>query len=209
MTPVRPERETLEATIREALDLGLQAWRTTPTRERFHAAFDALAALAVAPDARLADDLAREVQGWCYRDGLTDDERVCGIAELVDLHLDAEGVASPAAPDAREQVCPICQGCCTVPTDFYSRLGASTSTAREKCRRCDGLGTIPVPVARLAEALARAGAPLEVLRAQIETKPYAEITEGLQAEIIAATEIVRAALAAAREETRSGGDTDE
>lgn len=41
MTPV-PRRETV---IREALELGLQAWRTTTVREKFHRAFEALDAL--------------------------------------------------------------------------------------------------------------------------------------------------------------------
>lgn len=43
------------------------------------------------------------------------------------------------------QRCPICEGCGTVPHDFYARLGVSTSTARERCQRCSGLGTIVLP----------------------------------------------------------------
>lgn len=34
-----------ETVIREALELGLQAWRTTPVREKFHRAFEALDSL--------------------------------------------------------------------------------------------------------------------------------------------------------------------
>jgi DnaJ-class molecular chaperone len=45
------------------------------------------------------------------------------------------------------QTCPICTGCGTVPADFYARLGVGTSTARERCRRCSGTGTIAVPIA--------------------------------------------------------------
>lgn len=36
--------------------------------------------------------------------------------------------------------CPICGGCGTVPHDFYTRLGQSTSTARETCHHCSGGG---------------------------------------------------------------------
>ena len=39
-------------------------------------------------------------------------------------------------------ICPVCAGCGTVPHDFYTRFGVSTSTAREACRSCGGLGTI-------------------------------------------------------------------
>lgn len=55
MTDLR-RKQTLaeqEAVIREALDLGLQAWRTTSARERFLTAFDALTAV-VADAARIA-----------------------------------------------------------------------------------------------------------------------------------------------------------
>ncbi len=43
------------------------------------------------------------------------------------------------------QTCPVCQGCGTVPADFYARMGVGTSSARESCRRCDGTGTIEQP----------------------------------------------------------------
>ncbi len=46
----------------------------------------------------------------------------------------------------------------------------------------------------LREALARAGVPLEVLRLEIERKPYRELTGDFQQKIVEATEIVRAAL---------------
>lgn len=54
---------------------------------------------------------------------------------------------APAVPTRLWQTCPICQGCGTVPADFYARLGVGTSTAREQCRRCEGTGTIEQPVA--------------------------------------------------------------
>jgi hypothetical protein len=60
----------------------------------------------------------------------------------------------------------------------------------------------------LREALARAGVPLEVLRAQIEIKPYAEMTSGFQDQIIEATEIVRAALRASSVDAEQGKEVD-
>lgn len=44
------------------------------------------------------------------------------------------------------QTCPVCGGCCSVPSDFYDRLGATTNLARLPCRRCSGTGTIAVPL---------------------------------------------------------------
>ena len=38
--------------------------------------------------------------------------------------------------------CPICDGCGSVPADFYARTGAGTSTARELCRPCGGSGMV-------------------------------------------------------------------
>jgi DnaJ-class molecular chaperone len=43
------------------------------------------------------------------------------------------------------QTCPVCVGRGTVPPDFYECFGYGTSTARGRCRRCVGTGTIAVP----------------------------------------------------------------
>lgn len=40
------------------------------------------------------------------------------------------------------QRCPVCDGCGTVPCDFYTRLGVATDTKRERCRTCLGGGVI-------------------------------------------------------------------
>jgi len=39
--------------------------------------------------------------------------------------------------EERPYCCPVCEGCGTVPNDFYMKLGFSTDTAREKCRSCE------------------------------------------------------------------------
>jgi len=38
--------------------------------------------------------------------------------------------------------CPVCYGTGTVPADFYSQIGSTTSTARERCRSCWGTGIV-------------------------------------------------------------------
>ena len=49
------------------------------------------------------------------------------------------------------QVCPVCTGCGTVAQDFYACLGYAVGAgSREQCRRCDGTGTIEVPLKRRA-----------------------------------------------------------
>lgn len=40
------------------------------------------------------------------------------------------------------QRCPVCDGCGTVPADFYARLGVATGMGREQCRTCRGSGII-------------------------------------------------------------------
>lgn len=48
--------------------------------------------------------------------------------------------------DGYWQCCPICMGCGTVPPDFYEQVGFTTTTARTRCRRCNGTGTVEVPI---------------------------------------------------------------
>ena len=38
--------------------------------------------------------------------------------------------------------CPVCEGCGTVPADFYARVGVGSSINREQCRSCSGSGVI-------------------------------------------------------------------
>jgi DnaJ-class molecular chaperone len=45
-------------------------------------------------------------------------------------------------PPKKPHRCPICGGTGTVPADFYSQLGSATSTARAKCRACNGRGIV-------------------------------------------------------------------
>lgn len=42
-----------------------------------------------------------------------------------------------------QTLCPVCQGCGTVEGNFYTRMNTGSLTGREKCRRCEGTGTIP------------------------------------------------------------------
>lgn len=42
------------------------------------------------------------------------------------------------------QRCPVCEGCGTVPADFYLRLGSATSTSRQQCKTCEGHGIVAV-----------------------------------------------------------------
>lgn len=64
----------------------------------------------------------------------------------------------------REQVCPVCAGRGTVDPGFYLASPGSvitlSSTAREDCRRCNGLGTITAVPSILVEAVP-AGEPHE------------------------------------------------
>ena len=70
-----------EAAIREALDLGLQAWRNTDVRETFHAANDSLNALL----ANLATTREREEKlREALRDLVDHTERFCGERPIED-----------------------------------------------------------------------------------------------------------------------------
>lgn len=40
------------------------------------------------------------------------------------------------------QRCPVCNGCTTVPSDFYDRIGYGASVARVPCRACGGTGLV-------------------------------------------------------------------
>lgn len=52
-------------------------------------------------------------------------------------------VMSPSVPSSSPiQRCPVCEGCGSVPCDFYTRLGVATGTNRETCRTCRGDGII-------------------------------------------------------------------
>jgi hypothetical protein len=42
------------------------------------------------------------------------------------------------------QKCPVCEGRGNVPTDFYSRVGVSTSANAEQCQTCHGAGILKV-----------------------------------------------------------------
>ena len=61
------------------------------------------------------------------------------------------------------QSCPVCSGCGTVPHDFYTRFGSSTSTSRVTCRSCWGRGVIDdqARIAELEAALNRAADQLD------------------------------------------------
>lgn len=63
-------------------------------------------------------------------------------AAVVQRRLDIRVPTPKAGEGVIPHCCPVCGGRGTVPPDFYSQLGQSTSAARESCRSCAGTGIV-------------------------------------------------------------------
>lgn len=82
--------------------------------------------------------------------------------------------------------------------EFAITDSSAVEEADEECSRLrKRITALEAEVARLRAALLEVAVPLEVLTAQIQDKPYKEITRPLQDEICSATFAVREALLAA------------
>ena len=57
-------------------------------------------------------------------------------AELQSLHKEIQTIRSTV-----HSKCPVCEGCGTVPNDFY-RKTATKASSRIQCRSCSGRGVI-------------------------------------------------------------------
>lgn len=66
-----------------------------------------------------------------------------------------------------EQLCPVCNGCGSVPPGFYSHIGYTTDTVT--CRRCHGVGTFgTVDTQQIMDAQADLQSALGIYRLSID-----------------------------------------